>query len=188
MSVLLAGCEKDSNPVDVTYVRIVGDYSLESVGFVKPKAVDLNNDGVASENVLAELKTLPEYSELAGQIGAVVKCGEQVGVSGTEELRADGNVDISLFLQHYERYGITVPGPATEWTEVMYGYIKSFKLHYMINDDGHLSVDSYNNDDGEYVTVTFPEEGTMILTTNVEFHDYVTGNTVSDTRWRFVRK
>ncbi len=174
---LLAGCGEKVDYVSETYYEIAGVYHLESMKFKEPRAVDLNGDGISSEDIMSELNMFMDFVNNQRQMRATVKGGDSGPGDDMAEINGSGTVSLQMLLQTYDKW--SHDKVATRW---MY-----FDMDFTINSNGFLSVRPYEEDSvrGE---ISFPMENVMIFTINYGFYDVNTHSICNmDSEWRFVR-
>ncbi len=175
---LASACgREEADLVSETYYDIAGVYRLESMKFKEPRAVDLNGDGISSEDILSEMNTFMIFEMNQNQVEAVVKGNSSGFGSDMAVINGSGKIKISMILQAYDEW-------SSDKVSIPFLY---YSMDFSISPVGFLSVEPYVEGDvrGE---VSFPMEDLMIFTINYGFYDFGTHSICNEeSEWRFVR-
>ncbi len=177
LPVLLAGCGEEIDLVSETYYDIAGVYRLESMKFKEPRAVDLNGDGISSEDIISELMKFQAFAMNLDQMNPIVKGGDMGSGCDMTEINASGKINIRMCLQAYDdsAYGDV----RTEWLFC--------DLDFTIKPNGFLSVEPYEKD-GIRGEISFPMQDVMIFTIDYGFYDFSEHGICNyESEWRYER-
>lgn len=165
----LSSCNSETNYVNRAADKIEGAYELTRITW-EGDALDINGDGIASNDLYGELLSLPINAE--NDHRAFVQCLFQD--------RTVGYVRMQLPMQNVN---ITEDGRyPTAW---MIGSRMNVSLYYQIDSEGHLAIDHFDsmaiNEDDARVEMKkmnngkawFNGKGALCFKVTYTFYDYI---------------
>ena len=165
----LSSCNSDNASVNRAADKIEGAYELTRITW-EGDALDINGDGVASNDLYGELLSLPINAEN----------DHRALVQGLMKDRTVGFVRMQLPTQNVN---VTEDGRyPTAW---MIGSRIDVSLYYQIDPEGHLAIDHFdsiavNEDDARIEmksmnngTAWFNEKGDLCFEVTYTFYDYI---------------